>query len=105
FCTKPEARRHTVLEHLEDHITLTGCKPMALLFIMMGVVSVSMSVVMMMVSATEQPRAGDVDGKAEDRNRYRFGEMDRNRGKEAADRFIADQQRDHRQDNSAGEPG
>ena len=58
-----------------------------------------------MIAAAQQPGAGDVHGKAQAGDRDRLGEVDRHRREQAADRLIADQQRDHRQDDRAGEAG
>jgi hypothetical protein len=65
----------------------------------------AVAVSMVMLAAAEQPRAGDVHGKAEAGDRDRLGEADRHRRENARDRLVADQERDHREDDGAGEPG
>ena len=57
----------------------------------------------MMTFSTEGPCTGDIHDQAETRDRDRLGEMDRNRREDTADRFVADQERNHREDDSAGE--
>ena len=69
-------------------------------------VSVAMPVPMMvMPAAAQQPYAGDVHGQAEHCDGDGLGELDRNGGEQARHRLVADQQRDHRQHDRAGEPG
>ena len=58
-----------------------------------------------MLAAAQQPCARDIDGEAEDGDRNRLGEMDRHGREQAAHRLVADQKRDHRQYDGAGEPG
>src|SRR5580692_867110 len=58
--------------------------------------------VIMMMSARQQPGAGDVDRKTQCRNRDRLVERDGNGVDKARDRLISDQERDHRQDDGAG---
>ena len=60
-------------------------------------------VAVMMTFFAEEPCTGDIHGQAETRDRDRLGEMDRNRREDTADRFVADQERNHREDDSAGE--
>src|SRR5262249_7503113 len=103
FRAEPEARWHAVLDHFEDHVTISGRDQMRVVFVM-AMMTMAMPVAMaMMISATEQPHAGDIDRESKDRNGYRFSEVDRNGREKATDSFIADQQRDHRQDDRAGE--
>src|ERR1700730_8305059 len=59
----------------------------------------------MMLAARKQPGARDVDRKTETGDRDRLGKMNRDRSKDAADGFIADQERDHREHDGAGEAG
>ena len=60
---------------------------------------------MVVVTAAQKPCARDVHSEAEAGDRDGFGEMDRHRGKQTADRLVADQQRDHREDDGARETG
>ena len=60
---------------------------------------------MMMLAAAQQPGAGDIHREAEAGDRDRLGEVDRHRREQAGDGLVADQQRDHRQDDRAGEAG
>jgi hypothetical protein len=52
--------------------------------------------------AGQQPGAGDIDRETKHRNRNRLIEADGNRIEQAGYRFIADQQRNHRQNDGAG---
>jgi hypothetical protein len=102
FRAEPESRRHAVLEHFQDHVTVIGRNPTRFVFVLVVTMAMAVPVAMpMMVAAAEQPRACDIDRKSKDSNGYRFGEMDRYRFKKTTDGFIADQQRDHRQDDGA----
>ena len=56
------------------------------------------------LAAAEQPSARDVHRKAEAGDGNGLGEADRNRLEQSPDRFVADEQRDHRQHDGAGEP-
>ena len=58
-----------------------------------------------MDAAAQHPCAGDIDGEAEDRDRDRLGEADRHRRDQPACRLVADQERDHRQNDGAREAG
>jgi hypothetical protein len=58
---------------------------------------------MMMPAAAQQPDASDIHRQSKAGDRNGFGEMDWNRRKKAADGLIADQERDHRQNNGAAE--
>ena len=60
---------------------------------------------MVVAAAAQQPGAHGVDDEAEDGDRDRLGERDRPRRKQAADRLVGDQRRDHRQHDRAGEAG
>src|SRR5690348_13184546 len=75
---------------------------MIVVIVRMGM-TMTMIVAVVMIGATEQPGAGDVHGEAESRNRDRLGKMDRHRLENATHRLVADQQRDHRKDDGAGE--
>ena len=61
------------------------------------------TVAVMMIAAAEEPRARDVHSQAETGNRDCLGEVDRDRREDTADGFVADQERDHREDDRAGE--
>jgi hypothetical protein len=81
---------------------MIGCDPVR--FFIVVVVSMTMAVAMsmpvtMIVVPAKKPRAGHVDRESKN------GGMDRDRFEEATDGFIADQERDHRQDDGAGESG
>src|SRR5579862_6607293 len=59
----------------------------------------------MMPAATQEPSTGDIHGQAKTRNRDRFAEMNGDRRKDTAHRFIGDEQGDHREDDRTGESG
>ena len=61
------------------------------------------AVAVIMSPAAEQQDARNVDDQPEHGDRYGFVEPDRNRGNQTRDRLVADQQRNHRQDDGAGE--
>ena len=59
---------------------------------------------MVVSAAAQQPRARDVDGEAENSDRDRLGEVRSASARTVAPiDFVADQQRDHRQHDGAGE--
>ena len=62
-------------------------------------------VAMMVIAAAQQPGAHDIHGKPEAGNRNSLAEMNGHRRKYPADRLVADQERNHRQDDRAGEAG
>jgi len=65
---------------------------------------VAMGVPMAVVIRTaQQPRADDIDDKTENCNRDRLAKTNGNRREETADGFIADEQRDHGQDDCTRE--
>ena len=71
-----------------------------------AVAVVPMAMMVMSVrAAAEQPRARRVYEKAEHRDRDGLGKAYRHRGEEAAHGLIANQQRNHCEDDSAREPG
>src|SRR5271168_3125117 len=73
---------------------------------MRGSVTVPMSMAMMVfASAGENPGGDDVDAQTEGRDRDRLGEVDGHGREQAVDRFPADEDGDHRQDDGAGEAG
>ncbi len=59
----------------------------------------------MLLVLVQQPGADQVDGEAERGERDRFVEGDRYRVDQPLDALIADEERDHRQDDGAGERG
>ena len=61
--------------------------------------------VAVMMAAGQQPGAGDIDHETKDRNRDGLVEADGNRVEQARYGFIADQERNHRQNDGAGIPG
>ena len=69
--------------------------------------SVAMAVTMTMTrrSATQEPGAGDIDRETDEGDGNRLGKVDRHRREQPAHRLIADQERDHRQNDGAGEAG
>jgi hypothetical protein len=113
---KAKARRYAILEHFETH-GAGGRRDVVRLVVdvaiavrpvpvaMIVAVAMAMAVAVMMSAAAQQPRAGDVDGQAQTGNRNRLSEVDRHRRKETGDRFVADQQRDHGEDDGACETG
>src|SRR5260370_8108296 len=103
--SKPEARRHPVLKHFENNEPAGGRDLMRLIMVAAFVrVSMAMSMAMMLATA-EQPCARDIYHQTETGNRDRFSKMNGNGIEDPADGFIADQQRDHGQDDGAREPG
>ena len=109
FGPEPEARRNAVLEHVENDRAVPGLDPLRLIVVMCGLrrpMIVTMAMTMAgMRAAAQQPRAGEVDAKAKDGDRDRLGKADRRGRDETAHRFVADQKRDHRQDDGAGVAG
>ena len=79
------------------------------LVVVMALMRVSKAVIMAMsmivMPAAEEPGARDVYRQTKTGDRDRLGEMNRNRFENTADGFIADQDRDHRQHDGAGEAG
>jgi len=78
-----------------------------MIFVVIVVVMLVMSVMMMLVPmmpAAQQPHAGHVHCQAQARDRDRLAERDRHGRQQPLHRFIADQQRNHRQHDRAGEP-
>ena len=73
--------------------------------IMMVIVAMRMIMAFMTMTAAEQPYAGDIHRKTKTGDRNRFGEIDGNRREEPRDRFIGDEERDHGQNDRAGETG
>ena len=74
----------------------------------MRVVGLGMTVpvtVAVIVAVAKQPRARDIYSKTEAGDRDGFGEVNRHGREQAADGLIADQQRDHCEDDRAREPG
>jgi hypothetical protein len=61
--------------------------------------------VTVMMAAGQQPHAGDIDDEAKDRDRDRLVEADGNRREQARNRFVADQQGNHRQNDGAAVAG
>jgi len=105
FGAEPEARRNAVLEDFENRRAFWGLDPALFIVVVMGrpmTVAAPMPVRMAMLAAGKQPGAGDIDQKSERGDRNRLGEMDRHRREQAADRLVADQERDHRQNEGAG---
>ena len=66
-----------------------------------GIVTEPVAVIMS--PAAEQQDARNIDDQPEHGDRYGFVEPDRNRGNQTRDRLVADQQRNHRQDDGAGD--
>src|SRR6202034_3059761 len=83
--------------------------PLRLIVVVHGMrrpMSLAMAMTMAeMHAAAQQPRAGEVDAEAKDSDRDRLGKADRRGRDETAHRFVADQKRDHRQDDGAGVAG
>src|ERR1700691_490497 len=82
-----EARRDSVLKHLEEQIA-GSCRDGVRLLVSVLVVA-AMAVTMMMAATAQEPRAGDIDGEADTGNRDRFGEMNLHGGENAGDGFVA----------------
>jgi hypothetical protein len=59
----------------------------------------------MMAPTAEQEHAHDIDDQSEHRDRDRLVEVDRDRSNEAGHGFVADEERDHRENDSAGKSG
>ena len=102
---QPEAGRNAVLEHFEDDFAVARRDAFGFVVVMRIVMVVTMAVPMPVIAAAQQPDAGDIDSKPEYGDRDRLGEMDLHRREQAADRLVADQQRDHRQDKRARKAG
>ncbi len=107
-----EGRDRGVRQHMDDgaaHVVVPMRRAVCIcMLVIMGmgrlIVIVLVVVVVMVSTAAEQEHAGDVHDQPQDRDRDRLVEVDRDRGYEARDRLVADQQRDHRQDDGAGKP-
>ena len=83
-----EARRDSVLEHLEEQTAGSRRDDVRLL----GVVLVlAMAVAVMVTAAAQEPSAGNIDGEADTGNRNRFGEMNLHRSENASNGFVANQ--------------
>jgi hypothetical protein len=68
-------------------------------------VAMGVAVAVIMTAAAEQEHAGDIDDQSEHGDRDRLVEADRHRCKQARDRLVTDEDRDHRQHDGAGEAG
>jgi hypothetical protein len=66
-------------------------------------VSHPVTMAMMVVPATQEPRAANVHGKTKTGNRDRLGKVDWHRREDAADGLATDQKRDHREDDGTRE--
>src|ERR1700733_16159383 len=106
--TKSKPRWHPVLKYFENDGSRRGRDLVGLVMVMMVMASMRVSVTMtvaMMLATTQQPGACDINGEAEAGNRNSLGKMNRSGIENAADRFVAYQQRDHGQDDGAGVSG
>jgi hypothetical protein len=102
---KPEARRHPNFKNLERNAPVRGRDLMRLVMVVVLMrvgVTMTMTVIMMLATAQE-PCACDIYRQTKAGDRDRFGKMNRNRIENTTDGFIADQKRNHGQDDSAGE--
>jgi hypothetical protein len=68
-----EARRDSVLKHLEEQIA--GARRDGVRLLMSVVIVLAMAVTVMPTATAQEPGAGDIDGEADTGNRDRFGEM------------------------------
>ena len=103
FGMQAETRRHAILEHLRIK---------RLLRVAIGATHHGhvlhrrrrdRAMAVMMVAAAQQPCAGDVHASLAG-NRDRLGKVDRHRAKIRLIALVTNQERDHRQDDGAGEP-
>ena len=84
-----EARRDSVLEHLEEQTAGSRRDDVRLL---RGVVLVlAMAVAVMVTAAAQEPSAGNIDGETDACNRNRLGEMNLHRSENASNGFVANQ--------------
>src|SRR6202158_3353491 len=104
---EPEARRNPIFKNFEDNEPVSGRDFMRLVMVMAFMrVGMAMAVaVAVMLATAQEPCARDIYRQTKTGNRDGFGKMNGNGSENTADGFIGDQQRDHRQHDSAREPG
>src|SRR5271169_4762436 len=102
---EPEPRRDPILVHAENGFAVSSHDQAAFVMRLVGIGMTVPVTVAVMVAAAEQPRARDIYSKTEAGDRDGFGEVNRHGREQAADGLIADQQRDHCEDDRAREPG
>ena len=106
---QPEAGRSACFENFKSRGARAGRQRVHLVVSMMIVAAVAvvvpcMAVTVMVVPAAEQENTGHVDDQSEHGDGYRFVVADRNGPDEAGQRLVADQERNHGEDDGAGEP-
>ena len=98
-----EDGHHSVRQYMDVGGAQVEIMAMTVGAVMVRVIRVFVIVVVMVV--TQQPRAEEIDAETKDGDRNRLVEGDRHRVEQAYDTFVPNEERDHGQHNSAGEPG
>jgi hypothetical protein len=98
-----EARRDSVLKHLQKQIAESRCDGVR--FLVSVLIVPAMAATVMMTAAAQEPGAGDIHGESDTGNRNRFSEMNLHGGENASDGFVANQERNHGEHDGTGEAG